>query len=164
PAEFAGYVDTVEVNRLLSDCLVLVRHQIGKRRIAVTQDCRATREVAINRNELQQVLINLMTNAIHAMPEGGVLTLETRDWEDEGVTVTVRDTGAGIAPDVLPRIFDPFFTTRKQQGTGLGLSISYGLLERYGNRITVTSEPGLGAAFTVWLHSQPVYAEGGEAV
>lgn len=162
PAEFAGYVETVEVNRLLSDCLVLVRHQLGKRRIAVTQDCRATREVAINRNELQQVLINLMANAIHAMPEGGVLTLETRDWEDEGVTVTVRDTGVGIAPEVLPRIFDPFFTTRKQQGTGLGLSISYGLLERYGNRITVSSEPGRGATFTVWLHVEPVYAEGGE--
>ena len=163
PAEFAGYVEILDVNRLLSDCLVLVRHQLGKHRIAVTRDGQATREVAINRNELQQVSINLMANAIHAMPDGGTLTLETRNWEEKGVTVTVRDTGVGIAPEVLPRIFDPFFTTRKQQGTGLGLSISYGLLERYGNRITVTSEPGRGAAFTVWLRTEPVYPEGGDA-
>jgi len=95
------------------------------------------------------------------MPEGGVLTLVTRDWENIGVCISVADTGAGIAPEVLPRIFDPFFTTRKQHGSGLGLSVSYGLLERYGNRITVASEPGKGAAFTLWLRDQPIYMESG---
>lgn len=163
PAEFAGYVEPLDLNSLLSDCLVLVRHQLGKTRIAVTQDYRATHHIAMNRNELQQVIVNLMVNAIHAMPEGGVLTLVTRDWENIGVCISVSDTGAGIAPEVLPRIFDPFFTTRKQHGSGLGLSVSYGLLERYGNRITVTSEPGKGATFTIWLRVEPIYMKG-EAV
>ncbi|WP_223264620.1 sensor histidine kinase [Sulfuriferula plumbiphila] len=159
PAEFAGYVEPLDVNPLLSDCLVLVRHQLGKTRIVVIQDYRATRHITMNRNELQQVIVNLMVNAIHAMPRGGVLTLETCDWENIGVSISVTDTGAGIAPEVLPRIFDPFFTTRKQHGSGLGLSISYGLLERYGNHISVVSEPGKGATFTVWIRTEPIYAE-----
>lgn len=161
PAEFAGYVEPLDVNPLLSDCLVLVRHQLGKTRIVVIQDYRATRHITMNRNELQQVIVNLMVNAIHAMPEGGFLTLETHDWENIGVSISVTDTGAGIAPEVLPRIFDPFFTTRKQHGSGLGLSISYGLLERYGNRITVTSEAGKGATFIIWLRVEPIYMDSG---
>ena len=160
PAEFAGYVEPLDVNPLLSDCLVLVRHQLGRARIAVIQDYRATRHIKMNRNELQQVIVNLMVNAIHAMPEGGVLTLATRDWENIGISISVTDTGAGIAPEILPRIFDPFFTTRKQHGSGLGLSISYGLLERYGNRITVTSEAGKGATFIIWLRVEPIYMHG----
>jgi two-component system NtrC family sensor kinase len=71
----------------------------------------------------------------------------------------VTDTGAGIAPEILPRIFDPFFTTRKQHGSGLGLSVSYGLLARYGNRITVTSEVGKGTVFTILLRAEPVYPD-----
>ncbi|MDP1619875.1 MAG: ATP-binding protein, partial [bacterium] len=130
PAEFAGYVEPLDVNPLLSECLMLVRHQLGKTRIAVIQDESATRQIAMNRNELQQVIVNLMVNAIHAMPDGGVMTLATRDWENIGVSISVTDTGAGIATEILPRIFDPFFTTRKQHGSGLGLSVSYGLLER----------------------------------
>ena len=113
----------------------------------------------MNRNELQQVIVNLMVNAIHAMPDGGVMTLATRDWDDIGVSISVTDSGAGIAPEILPRIFDPFFTTRKQHGSGLGLSVSYGLLARYGNRITVTSEVGKGTVFTIWLRAEPVYQD-----
>ncbi len=158
PAEFAGYVETIEASTLLSDCLLLVKHQLDKTHIAIAQIHEATRPIAMNRTELQQVIVNLMVNAIHAMPDGGVLTLQTSDWENIGICINVTDTGAGIASEILPRIFDPFFTTRKQQGSGLGLSISYGLLERYGNRITVTSEPGKGATFILWLRAEPVYA------
>src|SRR4030095_2730310 len=89
--------------------------------------------------------------AIPAMPEGGTLTLATRDWEEHGVTLHVRDTGRGIREEDLPNLFNPFFTTKKQMGTGLGLSISYALVERYGGRITVESKLGQGAEFIVWL-------------
>jgi two-component system NtrC family sensor kinase len=78
----------------------------------------------MNRNELQQVIVNLMVNAIHAMPGGGVMTLVTRDWENIGVSISVTDTGADIAAEILPRIFDPFFITCKQHGSGQGLSVS----------------------------------------
>jgi two-component system NtrC family sensor kinase len=159
PAEFAGYVEPLDVNPLLSECLMLVRHLLGKTRIAVIQDKSATRHIAMNHNELQQVIVNLMVNAIHAMPDGGVMTLVTCDWENIGVSISVTDTGAGIAPEILPRIFDPFFTTRKQHGSGLGLSVSYGLLARYGNRITVTSEVGKGTVFTILLRAEPVYPD-----
>ena len=168
---------------MLADCLVLARHHLGKRSVRVEQDYAATHWVGINRQELQQVLINLIVNAVQAMPDGGTLTLSARDWyegDDEGgaggepeiaragaaphgVRIDVRDTGEGIRPEDLDRIFDPFFTTKKTQGTGLGLSISYSLIERYGGRITVQSVRGEGATFSVWLLCEPEYS-GSETV
>jgi len=156
PGEYAGYIDDVDVNALFGDCLVLVRHMLAKGEIDVREQYAATRTVRIARNELQQVLINLMVNAIQAMPDGGTLTLSTRDWDDRGIAVTVGDTGVGIRGEDLGRIFDPFFTTRKRDGTGLGLSISYAILERYGASIEVDSAPGAGARFTVRLLAEPV--------
>ena len=156
PGEYAGYIDDVDVNALIGDCLVLVRHMLGQGAIEVRQSLAATRTVRIARTELQQVLINLMVNAIQAMPEGGVLTLATADRDDQGIAVTVADTGVGIRREDLGRIFDPFFTTRKREGTGLGLAISHAILERYGASIAVESEPGAGARFTVHLLIDPV--------
>jgi two-component system NtrC family sensor kinase len=159
PDEFAGYVETVDTNTAVADCLVLVRHELKKADIEVVQDLRATQPVRVNRNELQQVLINLTVNAVHAMAGGGRLTLSTEDWEGKGVRIGVRDTGAGIAPEHLARIFDPFFTTKKTQGTGLGLSISLALIERYGGTISVDSRLGEGSEFSVYLLAEPVFRE-----
>jgi two-component system NtrC family sensor kinase len=164
PAEYAGYVEQVDVNALLTDCLVLVRHLMRKGDIEVEEALHASRRVGINRNELQQVLINILVNGIHAMPDGGKLTLSTRDWEDKGVAIAIRDTGAGIRAEDLPRVFDPFFTTNHQRGTGLGLSVSYALVERYGGSITVRSRPGQGAEFTVWLLAEPSFPGDGGGV
>lgn len=123
----------------------------------------ATCRVEVNTGELQQVLINLIVNAIQAMPDGGRLTLASRDWiEDEqamGATIRVCDTGHGIAAEDLSRIFDPFFTTKIGSGTGLGLSISYAIIERYGGHIDVTSRPGEGACFTLHLRSEARYTD-----
>ena len=113
--------------------------------------------------ELQQVLVNLVVNALHAMPDGGTLTLSTEDVSDPaGVRLDVRDSGHGIAPEHLGRVFDPFFTTKRSEGTGLGLSVSLGLIERYGGTITVASTPGEGTCFSVLLLSEPQFrgAEG----
>lgn len=163
PTEFAGYIESVAPREVFADSLVLVGHLLKRGNIAVEQHIDSTRAVAINRNELQQVVINLLVNAIQAMPDGGTLTLAARDWNDGdardgaplGVALSVADSGAGIAPENLGRIFDPFFSTKGQGGTGLGLSVSYGLVERYGGRISAESELGRGAAFTVWLRSEP---------
>ncbi|CAG0955768.1 partial two-component system, NtrC family, sensor kinase, partial [Rhodocyclaceae bacterium] len=158
PTEFAGYMESVAPADVVADCLVLVRHLLGRARVAVVREDAASRYVTLNRNELQQVLINLVVNAIHAMPDGGTLTLRTRDQDEAGVAgvaVEVADTGKGIAPEHLERIFDAFFTTKMEQGTGLGLSISYTLVARYGGRIAVASEPGRGATFTVWSPAGP---------
>lgn len=154
PEEYAGYVERHHVADVISDCLPLVQHLLGKADIAVERDDAATRQVLMNRTELQQVLVNLIVNAIHAMPDGGKLRLvsrdETRDGRD-GIRVDVTDTGIGMTPDVLARIFDPFFTTKRRQGTGLGLSISQTLIRRQGGTLNAESEAGKGTTFSIWL-------------
>lgn len=157
PQEYAGYLEQVDVNTLLEDCLILVRHHLGKSHIAVDKQLHASRSVGINRNELQQVLINLLVNAIQAMPDGGSLILSTRDQEDS-VAISIRDTGQGIPREHLERLFTPFFSTKGNGGTGLGLSLSYTLVARYGGHISVASEPGTGACFTVTLWCEPRFA------
>ncbi|MFJ4294005.1 cache domain-containing protein [Cupriavidus sp. NPDC089707] len=151
PEAYAGNTERLDVGEVAAGCVDLVRHMLKDAAIRIELACLATRRVRISRSELQQVIVNLLTNAIHAMPEGGNLTLATRDWEGHGVTLHVRDTGRGIREEDLPNLFNPFFTTKKQMGTGLGLSISYALVERYGGRITVESKMGQGAEFIVWL-------------
>lgn len=163
PAEFAGYLQQVDASQVVQDSLVLVGHQMKKANVAVVEDFRATQPLTINPSELQQVLINLMVNAVQAMPGGGTLTLSTHDWVEDGERIGVRigvaDSGAGMAPEVLAHIFNPFFTTKKAEGTGLGLWVSLGLVERYGGRISADSTPGAGATFTVWLRSDPKMQE-----
>ena len=163
PTEYAGYVETLDLNRTMEDCLVLVGHLLAQTSIAVERDFQATRRVGCNRQELQQVIINLMINAIQAMPQGGELRLMTRDWwpegtesgEASGAMLVVQDSGAGLSPDVRDRLFRPFFTT-KNDGNGLGLWISQGLVERYGGGISADNRPDTsGASFTVRLLTEP---------
>jgi len=112
-------------------------------------------------DRLQQVFINLMTNACHAMPKGGVLTVETSRGDGGSVLVKVRDTGEGIPSDLCERIFDPFFTTKEPgKGTGLGLSISYRIVREHGGEISCDSSEEGGAVFTVRLPSARVSGAG----
>ena len=168
PTEFAGYVDSVDPSRLIDESLVLVQHLLVKTRIEVRRDLRATRSVAINRQELQQVFVNLLVNAIHAMPEGGRLELRTFEQGAE-VLAEVADTGPGLAPELMAQLFQPFIT-RKKEGTGLGLWISRSIVERYGGDIRAANRLGgegdddgddgskgpRGARFTVVLKAEGV--------
>jgi signal transduction histidine kinase len=154
PTEYAGYVEALDVNRTLEDCLVLVGHLLARTRIVVVRDFRATARAGMNRQELQQVVINLMVNAIQAMPEGGRLHLATSDWAEAGVVIEVRDTGPGLPQQVRERLFHPFFTT-KNDGNGLGLWISQGLVERYGGSLSAANAPDGGAVFHVRLLTEP---------
>jgi signal transduction histidine kinase len=105
----------------------------------------------VDRHMIEQVLMNLILNAVQAMKNGGVLTIRTS--VAEGICrVEVSDTGSGIPASVLPRIFDPFFTTKGEgEGTGLGLSVNLGIVERHGGKILVESEVGKGTTFTLCL-------------
>lgn len=168
PGDFAGYTEAVDVAPVVQDCLVLTAHNLDRNDIEVVARLEATVPVEINRGELQQVLINLIVNAAQAMPAGGTLTIAAHDWNEAdgtpaGVELVVRDTGMGIAPEDLATIFDPFFTTKKESGTGLGLSVTYTIIERYGGRITVASQPGEGAEFHLRLRRQAVFQGGPEA-
>src|SRR5262249_25373830 len=119
-----------------------------------------------NPTQLHQLLMNLCVNARDAMPNGGNLeiTIESVELDEHSgrllpeanpgryVTISVRDTGSGIPPQVIDKIFDPFFTTKEHgKGTGLGLSISLGIVRSHGGLINVYSEPGAGALFKVYL-------------
>ncbi|WP_368075866.1 sensor histidine kinase [Leisingera sp. NJS201] len=150
PEEYSGASGLISPAEVLSDCLVLTRHQLDACSVEAETRLTSTREVRMSRTELQQVLVNLILNAVQAMPAGGRLTLTAED-APEGVLLTATDTGTGIPPELQNRIFDPFFTTKQAQGTGLGLSISHQLVSRAGGRITVQSEPGQGSRFEIFL-------------
>ncbi len=154
PGEFAGYVESVSPRQVVEDCLVLVDHQLSLTKVSVERDLVPTPTVAMNRQELQQVLVNLFVNAMHAMPAGGTLTLST-GLRDGMVEIGVADTGAGLAPELLGQLFQPFMT-RKKDGTGLGLWISRGIVERYGGDVQAANrKDGIrGALFTVLLRSE----------
>jgi signal transduction histidine kinase len=125
----------------------------------------------VNRSEIQQVLVNLVTNAIQAMPNGGRIDVDVREErtrspeEKHGqlqdyVVLSVRDRGAGIAPDVLPKIFDPFFTTKDVgQGTGLGLSVAYGIVQDHNGWVNVDTRLGEGTTFSVYLPQHSTKAD-----
>lgn len=161
PSEYAGYVDSVNPSRALEDCLLLVGPQLTRTSIDVRREFAATASAGINRQELQQVLLNLLINAVHVMPESGTLTLRTLDWlaadgTVQGAVIEVADTGPGLGPEVEDRLFQPFVTT-KTDGTGLGLWISRSLIERYGGELTARNRgDGVsGAVFSVRLYTEP---------
>ncbi|NBQ50764.1 MAG: HAMP domain-containing protein, partial [Marivivens sp.] len=150
PNEYSGAANHITPSSVVRDCLVLTRHQIDAAGITTTTDITSDAEVVMARTELQQVVVNLILNAIHAMPQGGSLSLSVYD-QDSSVMIKVHDSGAGIPSDIVARIFDPFFTTKQAQGTGLGLSISQTLVTRAGGQITVKSEVGVGSIFEIRL-------------
>src|SRR5688500_7274542 len=101
-------------------------------------------------SELREVLVNMVFNAIDAMPEGGKLTLSTTT-VDQSVVIKVIDTGVGMYPEVRSRIFDPFFTTKGKAGLGLGLAVSFGIIRRHGGNVEVDSQYGSGTEFRITL-------------
>ena len=101
-------------------------------------------------SELREVLVNMVFNAVDAMPQGGILTLAAED-NREAVEISVRDTGTGMNEEVRLRIFDPFFTTKDKSGMGLGLAVSYGIIRRHEGAVEVDSEVGRGTSFRIRL-------------
>ncbi|MCK5497602.1 MAG: ATP-binding protein, partial [Gammaproteobacteria bacterium] len=122
--------------------------------------------ININQQELQQVLVNLISNAIHALPEKtGLISITTNNLQKKGVQIVIRDNGHGMDEYIVSKAFNPFYTTKHQgEGTGLGLSISYGLIRRYGGNIEVTSTLNVGTEFIVSLYCVPVMIEDEEMI
>ena len=141
-----------DINTLIAKTLDILKHEVKRIEVVENFD-KELPEVPVDPNQIQQVLINIITNACHVMPEGGTLTLRTEKKGDV-VEIEIRDTGEGISPENLSRVFDPFFTTKKVgKGTGLGLSISYRIVEKHGGHIYVKSEIGSGTSFIIKLPS-----------
>jgi two-component system NtrC family sensor kinase len=153
--------EMLDLNGVIRLTMKLIRSQkeFGKVRIEEGLDPRLP-PVLGDRNQLQQVFLNLSLNACEAMPVGGTLSIVTSADED-GVKVVIRDTGTGIKKEHIDKIFNPFFTTKPVgKGTGLGLSVSLGTIEAHDGSIEVESAEGKGTAFTIRL---PITAHGRES-
>jgi two-component system NtrC family sensor kinase len=146
------------IDLLLEDLFSVIERRSAKRGVQFTADVdKDLPLVRISMSELQQVLFNLINNALDAMdPDGGRLRVSAKR-EGEEIILDVVDTGSGISSDELGRVFDPFYTTKPVgQGTGLGLSICYGLVRKWGGRIRIESTPGKGTRvwFTIPLDAE----------
>jgi PAS domain S-box-containing protein len=159
-------IGDVDVNKVIGDTLALLEHQFKVAKVEV-ENALAPKLPAIqgNAGRLQQVFLNLFLNAKDAMPGGGTLRVATLN--GDSVSVSVTDTGSGIAPENIQRIYDPFFTTKtspregQARGTGLGLSVTYGIIQEHAGKIRVESHPGTGTIFTLDfpLARKPVHSK-----
>ena len=121
-----------------------------KNKITARKDFQPVPQIIAHGGEMQQVFLNLVLNAMHAIGKQGILTVSLR-CQGEWVKIIFEDSGVGIPPNILPRIFEPFFTTKEKQGTGLGLAVSYSIIKAYGGEIYVESEENNGTKFTIEL-------------
>jgi signal transduction histidine kinase len=152
-----GEREPLDLNAVVEETLLLVRKPMTVEGVRITAALDPTlRSILGNSDTLQQVLLNLLTNAREAMVGGGEIRIETGPVPDrpDWVRVVVSDTGPGIAPEDLPRIFDPFYTT-KAEGTGLGLPISYRIVQEHQGTVDVQSEPGRGTTFILGFPGLP---------
>ena len=140
-----------DINQVVQQTLDLIRQHVEKSQVVIEEEYAPhLAPLSLDGGQIKQVFLNLVTNAIQAMPQGGRLRVNTAQMGDE-VVVAVSDSGMGIPPEALDRIFDPFFTTKPVgQGTGLGLSVSLGIVREHSGRITVESQLGQGSTFQVW--------------
>ena len=138
------------MNEGIESTLTLL-HSVYKDRVEIEKDFGKLPEVDCLPGQINQVLMNILSNALQAIPEQGKIFIKT--WqENETVKISIRDTGSGMSEAIRQKIFDPFFTTKDVgKGTGLGLSISYGIIEKHNGKIEVQSEPGKGTTFIITL-------------
>lgn len=163
------YFEMVNINSVIENVVILVRKQMSDNNINLALNLDENiPQIMADLNQLWQVFINIILNAIQAMPRGGDMTIETSTRWDEfassdnhHVYIHFKDTGVGIDKDDITKIFDPFFT-KKDMGTGLGLSIAYKIIEKHQGRIIVESEKGAGTIFTIELPSNNYNITAGE--
>ncbi|MBI5903162.1 MAG: hypothetical protein HZB84_06745, partial [Deltaproteobacteria bacterium] len=146
----------LDLNTVIKDAFIIIKEILHNHAIeTVFKLSRDLPAVLGNANRLEQVIINIASNAKDAMLEGGRLEVSTRTLEAGGTKsarMSFKDTGCGMGTDIVNRVFDPFFTTKESgKGTGLGLSISYGIVKDHNGEITVESEPGRGTAFHITI-------------
>jgi two-component system NtrC family sensor kinase len=151
-------MEDVRINETINQTIDILENYARNNTIDIQTDLAEDIPViAGDQAQVQQVILNLVTNAIDAIGKDGTVTVRSQRTKNE-IRVTVADTGPGIPENVQRMIFDPFYTTKSAgKGTGLGLWISYNIIEKMGGRITVKSREGEGAAFTIQL---PIVAPG----
>ena len=156
PSDYGKFEEYVNPRDVTQDSLGLVDHVYASKDIEVNLEFAHVPDVKINQSELQQVIINLIINAVQAMDGKGMLTIKSHALERDGkngICLAFHDSGPGISEDTINTIFDPFFTTKRAKGTGLGLSISQNIIQTAGGIITADNHPEGGALMSIWLPS-----------
>lgn len=167
-----GRIESVDVRLLLENVLATIRVELPATIRLLTRYQHRGDRVLADPVQMREVLLHLAVNATEAMPDGGTLQLQTgRADAARGAVATagahgfawieVRDTGRGIAPDLLPRVFEPFVTTKTSEGAGLGLAILYNVLREHGGGVTIESTPGTGTAVRMFLPRPPDHSSPG---
>ena len=150
-------LEKTDVLSIFEETLQLLRPQIEKQRIVVEKEFQALPMIQMDPEQMKQAMLNLLLNAIQAMPEGGQLTLKGQNSKDgQWIHLSIEDSGMGISPEDIDKLFDPFFST-KEGGIGLGLSITHRIIDQHHGKIEVENAPEKGTIFTVWL---PIHYEG----
>ena len=150
---------SANLHEALDATLTLLRNKL-RDSVEVVKEYNDIPQIDCFISQLNQVFMNLMSNAIQAMEGSGTLTIRTAREDESHVTVAIKDTGSGMSEEVKNKIFDPFFTTKDVgEGTGLGLSISHGIIEKHSGRFEVDSAPGKGTEFRVILPIRPIVEE-----
>jgi signal transduction histidine kinase len=143
-------LEKTDVRPIFEETLQLLRPQIERQKISVQKDFEPLPPVTIDKEQIKQVILNLLLNAIQAMPEGGQLELKGRVSGEDWIQFLIQDSGVGIPLKDLDKLFDPFFST-KDGGIGLGLSIAHRIIDQHNGKIEVESKPGKGTLFTLSL-------------
>ncbi len=145
----------VNLNEILYRAFNLVSHSASLKHIMVVKELEPSLSgVIADPNQLQQVFINLMLNAVQAMPDGGTMTLRTSSSGENEIKIDIEDTGAGISNENMQKLFTPFFTTKKEvKGVGLGLAVSHGIIQQHNGRIEFRSEVKKGSTFSIYLNN-----------
>jgi two-component system NtrC family sensor kinase len=145
-------LDDVDINDVLNQTIELLKNHAQINNIEISKDLKSDLPIiSSDQAQLQQVLLNLINNAIDAIEKDGLIKIKTRK-KGSHIVISIEDNGPGIPEKHLKKIFDPFFTTKGVgKGTGLGLSVSYNIIEKLGGLITVESKPSKGTVFCVKL-------------
>lgn len=145
-------IEMLNVNDMLRETLTFLEKEALHRNVAIVQELdESLPAVPCDRGQLQQVFLNVLTNALAAVSDGGETVIRSFVRDAASIAVSFKDNGIGMDEETRRHIFEPFFTTKGEEGTGLGMSIIYGIVKRHGGDIEVESEPGLGTTITVVL-------------
>ncbi|WP_243313090.1 sensor histidine kinase [Fundidesulfovibrio agrisoli] len=145
-------IEALSLNEVITETSSFLQREAESRNVSLSLELDpALSRIESDRGQLQQVILNILNNALAAIPDRGTIAVRTWNQGEEHVGFSIQDNGCGMSEDTLKCIFEPFFTTKRGKGTGLGLSITYGIIKRLGGEVSVQSQEQVGSTFTVLL-------------
>jgi two-component system NtrC family sensor kinase len=148
--------ELLDVNEVIRETLGFLEKEYLYRGIEVRLELDENLpQISSDLGQLQQVFLNILTNAFSAVEDNGLVIIKTWDQDAETIGVSIQDNGYGMSEETMNQIFEPFFTTKKGYGTGLGLAITYGIVQKMGGRLKVESKEGQGTTFYIFLLKKP---------